>query len=75
MDILETERLIMREFYICDIDDFYEYCKNPKVGPNAGWRPHKNKEESAAILIEYIKSQEIWAIVKKVSNKVIGSIG
>ena len=40
MVILETERLILRPFKENDLDDFYEYAKNPKVGPNAGWKPH-----------------------------------
>ncbi len=75
MDILETERLIMRNFYISDIDDFYSYSKNPNVGPNAGWEPHKNIEESISILMEIIKSDEVWAIVDKRCNNVIGSIG
>lgn len=75
METLETERLILRKFYISDIDDFYEYSKNPNIGPNAGWKPHENKEESMTVLIGFIKSEEVWAIVNKENNKVIGSIG
>lgn len=75
METLETKRLILRKFYLSDIDDFYEYCKNPNVGPNAGWKPHESKEESFEILNNIIKQQEVWAIVKKDENKVIGSIG
>lgn len=75
METLETKRLILRQFYLSDIDDFYEYCKNPNVGPNAGWKPHESKEESMEILSNFIKQNEVWAIVKKDENKVIGSIG
>jgi len=75
MPTLETERLILRRFRETDLDDFNEYAKNPNVGPNAGWKPHESKEESMEILKQFIDSKEVWAIVEKSSNKVIGSIG
>lgn len=75
MVTLETERLIIRNFYISDVDDVYEYAKSPNVGPNAGWKPHESIEETLSILIEFIKNDEVWAIVDKERNKVIGSIG
>ncbi len=75
MDTLETERLILRKFYISDVDDVYKYAISPNVGPDAGWEPHKDKEETMAVILEFISSKEVWAIVKKESNKVIGSIG
>ncbi|PKM95626.1 MAG: GNAT family N-acetyltransferase [Firmicutes bacterium HGW-Firmicutes-1] len=75
MSILETERLILRRFVQEDLEDFYEYCKNPSVGPNAGWKPHNNKEESAQILEGFITGNEVLALIDKEKNKVIGSIG
>lgn len=75
METLFTERLELREFHFRDIDDFHDYCKNPNVGPGAGWRPHKVKEESINILDQFIQSREVWAIVLKDINEVIGSIG
>lgn len=75
MHTLETERLILRSFREEDLQDFYEYAKNQNVGPNAGWKPHENKEESLRILNDFINGNEVWAIVYKEHNKVIGSIG
>ena len=75
MDTLYTERLILRRFYLSDADDLYEYAKNPNVGPNAGWKPHRSKDESLSVINGFIKSGEVWAIVYKDNNKVIGSIG
>ncbi|MEG1254934.1 GNAT family protein [Clostridium sp.] len=75
MKILETERLILRPWRLADLDDFYEYAKNTNVGPNAGWQPHENKEKSLEILESFIEKNEVWAIVNKKNNKVIGSIG
>ncbi len=75
MKKLVTERLILRQFKISDLDDFYEYAKNPKIGPMAGWKQHENIDESKQILNNFIISDEIWAISLKMGGKVIGSIG
>lgn len=72
---LETERLILRRFKNTDLEDFFAYAKNPNVGPNAGWRPHETKEETAIILDDFIGGDEVWAIVLKENNKLVGSIG
>ncbi len=72
---LETERLILRGWRLEDIDDFFEYAKDPDVGPNAGWKPHESKEESLTILESFVEGDEVWAIVDKETGKAIGSIG
>ena len=72
---LETERLILREWTLEDLDDFFEYAKNPDVGPRAGWLPHENKEKSLEILNKFIAEKKTFAIVYKENNKVIGSLG
>ena len=75
MKTIETERLILRSWQFEDLDDFYEYAKNPNVGPMAGWEPHSSKEVSSNILKSFIEKDEVWAIVFKENNKVIGSLG
>lgn len=75
MKTLETDRLILRPFKESDLEDFYEYAKNPNIGPNAGWPPHKNKEESQKILSIFIEENDVWALVYKENNKMIGSVG
>lgn len=75
MKTLETERLLLRKFQDTDLDDFYEYAKNPNVGPNAGWEPHKSKEDSLRILNMFLEKEDVWAIELKEKHKVIGSIG
>ena len=72
---LETERLILREWSLTDLDDFFEYASNPDVGPRAGWSPHENKEKSLEILNHFIEGKKTFAIVYKKNNKVIGSLG
>ncbi len=75
MQTLETDSLILRSWTENDLDDFYEYAKNPNVGPSAGWQPHEDKEMSLKILQKFITEDEVWAIVDKATNKVIGSLG
>lgn len=72
--MLQTQRLYLRRWNKDDLDDLYEYAKNPKVGISAGWKPHQSREESALILSKFIQSDELWAIVEKCENKVIGCI-
>ena len=73
--ILETPRLILREWKESDLDDLYEYASVSGVGENAGFSHHKNKEESLNILKLFIKEKKTFALVYQENNKVIGSIG
>src|SRR5699024_3481669 len=73
MYILNTERLILRQWRESDSHNLYEYAKSDLVGPNAGWKPHKNEAESKRIIKMFIKNNT-YAIVLKSENKVIGAI-
>ncbi len=76
MKTIETERLVLRDWDINDIDDIYDYAKNPNVGSHAGWKPHESKRESLEIMQSlFIDKYDSWAIVYKENGKVIGSIG
>jgi len=75
MKTLETKRLILRAWRMDDADDFYEYAKRPEVGLNGGWEPHTSKDISSKIIQYFIKENDIWAIVLRENNKVIGSLG
>lgn len=75
MKILQTERTILRSWTMDDIDDLYEYAKDPNVGPSAGWESHESMEVSMEILKSFIEGNDVWAIEYKANGKVIGSIG
>ena len=75
MRTLETERLILRDWTLEDLNDFYEYCKVEGVGEMAGWPAHTSKEVSMQILNGFISGGEVYALVLKENNKVIGSLG
>jgi ribosomal-protein-alanine N-acetyltransferase len=73
--VLETERLILRQFKKTDLYDLYEYASIDGVGEMAGWKHHENIEKTQEILNNFIKEDKTFAIVLKQNNKVIGSIG
>lgn len=58
-----------------DLYDVFEYSSSLKVGPMAGWLPHKTIEDTYLVLQTFIKQREMYAIVYKKTKKVIGSIG
>lgn len=73
--VIETERLILREFEQDDLNDFYEYASVPGVGENAGWKHHAGKDETLEILNLFIEHNKVFALFHKVDGKVIGSLG
>lgn len=73
--VLETERLILREFNDKDLKDLYEYASIDGVGEMAGWFHHENIEQTKDILNMFIEENKTFAIVYKNNNKVIGSLG
>ncbi len=75
MRTLETERLVLRMYTEADAEGLYAYAKNPNVGPRAGWKPHESVEESRKIIEEIFAPNESWAIRRKGSDRVIGTIG
>jgi RimJ/RimL family protein N-acetyltransferase len=71
---LETERLILRNFVVSDLEDYWEYAQMQSVGPRAGWKAYTDKEKAKErLLIEASKPNQ-FAIVLKSENKVIGSV-
>lgn len=73
--VIKTKRLVLRAFTLADLNDFYEYAKVEGVGEMAGWKHHKNKQESEQILNNFIKENKVFAICLKQNGKVIGSLG
>ena len=72
---IETERLILRPFYVSDLGDFFEYASVDGVGEMAGWRHHESNDKSREILDMFIDEDKTFAICLKENGKVIGSLG
>ncbi len=76
MKTIETERLLLRPIAESDAAELYEYCKNPNVGPTAGWKPHADIEDTREIMKAVFLGQEnVFGIVLKESGKLFGTIG
>lgn len=73
--IIKTERLNLRPWKVSDADDFFEYASVEGVGEMAGWKHHESMEISERILQSFISEKNVFAVVYKENNKVIGSLG
>ena len=72
---LETERLLLRPWKAEDAESLYKYASDDRVGPIAGWNPHKSVEESTRIINDVLSAEGTFAVVLKETNEPIGSIG
>ncbi|MBD2781387.1 GNAT family N-acetyltransferase [Xenorhabdus szentirmaii] len=75
MQNLMTERLILRPWQETDAESLYEYAKDERVGPIAGWPAHKSIEESAQIIRDVFMVDKVYAVTLKSDNRAIGCIG
>lgn len=78
--LVETDRLILREIILTDIEGMYELDSDPEVHKYLGNNPVKEKEEVIEV-INFIRQQYIvngigrWAIIDKKTNDFIGWTG
>ena len=74
---LETKRMWLRSWREADYQDMYEYAKDPRVGPQAGWPVHDSAEESRETVRSFMQENKdlVLALELKENGKVIGSIG
>ena len=72
--VLKTDRLILRPWSEEDAEECFRYAGDPRVGPPAGWPPHKSVEESRKIIKNILAVPETYAIVLKETGLPIGSI-
>ncbi len=82
IESFETERLIIRKVRQSDINDIFEYCKNPNVARYVTWEAHQSLEDTQKF-IDYAQSSyakgapEPMVLILKDDplKKVIGSVG
>ncbi|WP_432713548.1 GNAT family N-acetyltransferase [Pedobacter sp.] len=77
--ILETNRLILRELNQSDAKNFYDLNSNPNVIKYTANSAFKNVEEAREFLEKYqdyrLNGCGRWAVVEKTTNKFIGWCG
>ena len=76
----ETDRLILRELAMDDVDDLFEMDSDPKVHKYLGNNPVKTREESEKIMeniLQQYREEGIgrWAIIEKESGEFLGWSG
>lgn len=72
---LETERIVLRPWKETDAEALYEYAKDGRVGPAAGWPVHQSVEESREIIRTVFMQEGVYAVTLKGDDKAIGCIG
>lgn len=72
--VLETERLILRPWEESDAEDLYEYAKDERIGPVAGWPVHTSVENSREIIRDVLSAPETYAVCLKEDGRSIGAI-
>ena len=70
-----TDRLILRPWYMDDVEDLHKYATDSDIGLSAGWKPHKDMEDSMQVIENIFMKPGVYAVVYKETNEVIGSIG
>ena len=73
--ILQTQRLLLRPWKETDAGDLFEYAKDERVGPAAGWPPHTSVENSREVIRTVLSAPETYAVCLKDDGRPIGSIG
>ena len=73
--ILQTERLLLRAWCEADAQSLFEYAKDERVGPIAGWPPHTSVENSRKIIRDVLSAPETYAVCLKGDGSAIGSVG
>ena len=73
--ILTTDRLVLRPWEESDAESLYEYAKDDRVGPIAGWPVHTSVENSRDIIRDILSAPGTFAVCLKEDGKAIGSIG
>ena len=73
--VLKTERLTLRPWRESDAKDLYRYAKDERVGPIAGWPPHKSVEESLEVIQTVFSQEWVFAVTLKEEDLAIGCVG
>jgi|GEM_PF-5921975 len=72
-----SDRLLIRPVHLKDAPAMYDYAKDPRVGPMAGWNPHASLDETKAVIKQMMKVSETSSGVYAVclhDNVLLGTI-
>lgn len=69
-----TRRLILRPWRLTDAKKLFALCRDPLVGPAAGFNPHKSVADSRDILKRILITDSSYAVVLKKGRTLAGCI-
>ena len=72
---IDTKRLTLRHWEEDDAPALFKYASDERVGPIAGWPPHKSVEDSLEVIRTVFANETTFAIILKETNEPIGCIG
>lgn len=72
---METERLVLRRWRDDDAAALYRYASDPRVGPAAGWPPHRSIADSLEVIRTIFSAPETYAVVLRSTGEPVGSVG
>ena len=75
MNLMETERILLRPWREEDAAALFKYASDPAIGPIAGWPPHTSVENSREVIRDILSAPETYAVVLKETNEPVGSVG
>ena len=73
--VLETQRLYLRPWEEADAEALYEYARDERIGPVAGWATHTSVENSREIIRTVLSAPEIYAVCLRKENRPVGCVG
>lgn len=73
--MIETGRLILRQWREEDAAALYKYASDPDVGPIAGWPAHTSVENSREVIRTVFSAPETYAVVLKETDEPVGCAG
>lgn len=62
---LETQRLVLRPIGADDAEDVFSYAREPDVGLDAGWPPHRDIEDSLAFITRIACGPHVYGVFEK----------
>ncbi len=80
MELLETDRLILRRMDPHDAHDMFEYSRDPLVAQHVLWDAHSSISESRSYIKCMMRKYRAgdpasWGIVRKDQDRLVGTIG
>ena len=73
--LITTPRLRLRPLTEADAADVYAYSRDPRIGPIAGWPPHRSEAESRELIRTVFSAPGIFAMELRDTGRVVGSLG